>query len=230
MSQTNTNNNGVSNTNRNQNVARGRHGHQGGSGGRGRSGHSSNRGNSSIAKYSCEGKMKDGCLSNLTITESTHQATQYNKSDDDGLSHKPYNKMVVAVKSLHNFSNSKPSNPHTFKEELKIKYNVMLAIVRKFPNRTGVMEQFIKVEISSLTWANYCTMTPANQLIWEEKLDAQNKTVLLLMNPKNHNAKKDLRLIYAQGNHSAYPETVESMARFLSLQYNIKTVNNPCNK
>ena len=36
--------------------------------------------------------------------------------------------------------------------------------------------------------------------------------------------------IHTQGNHSAYPENVESMARFLSLQYNIKTVNNPRDK
>ena len=73
-------------------------------------------------------------------------------------------------------------------------------------------------------------MTPANQLIWEEKLDAQNKAILLLMNSKNDNAKKDLRLAYAQGKRSAYLLTVESIARFLLLQYNIKTVNNPCNK
>ena len=52
----------------------------------------------------------------------------------------------------------------------------------------------------------------------------------LLMDPKNYNAKKDLLLAYTQGNHSAYPETVESMVRFLSLQYNTKTVNNTCNK
>ena len=61
-------------------------------------------------------------------------------------------------------------------------------------------------------------------------MDAQNKALLLLMNPKNNNAKKDLRLAYAQGNRSAYLVTVESMARFLSLQYNIKTLNNTCDK
>ena len=54
--------------------------------------------------------------------------------------------------------------------------------------------------------------------------------MLLLMNLKNVNAKKYLSLAYTQGNHSAYPETVESMARYLLLQYNIKTVNNPRNK
>ena len=80
MSQTNTNTRG-SNTNRNQNAARGRQ-DQGGSGGQGRCGCISDRGNSSIAKYSFEGKMKDGCLSKLTITESANRAIQYKKITD----------------------------------------------------------------------------------------------------------------------------------------------------
>ena len=37
------------------------------------------------------------------------------KSDDGGLSYKTY-KVVVAVKSLHNFTNPKPDDPHGFKE------------------------------------------------------------------------------------------------------------------
>ena len=41
-------------------------------------------------------------------------------SDDGGLSFKPY-KNVVVVKSLNNFINAKPNDPHGFKEELKIK-------------------------------------------------------------------------------------------------------------
>ena len=79
MSQTNTNtNNGSGNTNRNQISGRGRWG-QGGPGGRGRGGCGNNRGNNSIAKYSFEGKMKDGPISKLIITETGHRATQYKK-------------------------------------------------------------------------------------------------------------------------------------------------------
>ena len=37
---------------------------------------------SSITKSSFEGKMKDGCLSKLTITKSGHQATQHKKVVD----------------------------------------------------------------------------------------------------------------------------------------------------
>ena len=77
MSHTTTNT-GDGNTSRNKKSARdGRD--QGGFGGQGHSGCSSNRGNSSIAKYLFEGKMKDGCLSKLTITESANRAIQYKK-------------------------------------------------------------------------------------------------------------------------------------------------------
>ena len=54
--------------------------------------------------------------------------------------------------------------------------------------------------------------------------------MLLLMNSKNNNAKKDICLAYSQGNKSAYPVNVESMVRYLSLMYNMKKVNNPRNK
>ena len=78
MSQTNTNTNtGAGNTNRNHNAGRGGRG-QGGSGGRGRGGCGNNRGKT-VAKYSFEGKMKDGPLSKLTITKGGQRATQFKK-------------------------------------------------------------------------------------------------------------------------------------------------------
>ena len=78
MSQTNTNTNtGASNTNHNHNAGRGGRG-RGGSGGRGRGGCGNDCG-MTVAKYSFEGKMKDGPLSKLTITKSGQQATQYKK-------------------------------------------------------------------------------------------------------------------------------------------------------
>ena len=39
------------------------------------------------------------------------------------------------------------------------------------------------------------------------------------MNSKNELAKKDLRLAYSQGNNTAYPPNIESMARYLSTQH-----------
>ena len=78
MSQTNINTNtGAGNTNRNHNAGRGGR-DQGGSGGRGRGGLGNDPGKT-IAKYSFEGKMKDGPLSKLTITKGGQQATQYKK-------------------------------------------------------------------------------------------------------------------------------------------------------
>ena len=82
MSQTNTNtNNGSGNTNRNQISGRGGRG-QGGSGGKGRGGRRCDCRNNSIAIYSFKGKMKDGCISKITITETGHRATQYKKIID----------------------------------------------------------------------------------------------------------------------------------------------------
>ena len=39
------------------------------------------------------------------------------------------------------------------------------------------------------------------------------------MNSKNKLAKKNLRLAYSQGNNTAYPSNIKSMARYLSTQY-----------
>ena len=78
MSQTNTNTNtGAGNTNYNHNAGRGGRG-RGGSGGRGCGGRGNDHGKT-VAKYSFEGKMKDGPLSKLTITKGGQRATQYKK-------------------------------------------------------------------------------------------------------------------------------------------------------
>ena len=119
-------------------------------------------------------------------------------SDNEGLSFKPY-KNVVVVKSLNNFSNAKPNNPHGFKEELKIKYDDVLAVVEKFLNGTGPMLELLKAEAPPLDWDDSCTLLVAEQLVWEVRGDASTKAMLLLMNTKNDNAKNDLRLSYPQG-------------------------------
>ena len=134
------------------------------------------------------------------------------------------------VKSLNNFSNAKPNDPHGFKEELKIKYDTVLAVVGKFLNGTGPMLELLKAEATPLDWDDYCAMDVADQETWEEKGDASTKAMLLLMNSKNDAAKKDLRLLYLQGNKTAYPGTTGSMARYLSTQDNNKVPNNPCDE
>ena len=75
MSQTNTHtNNGQ---NRYQNAGRGGRGR--GPNGSGRGDCRNDRGNKSIAKYSFKGKMKDGPISELTITETEHRPSPFKK-------------------------------------------------------------------------------------------------------------------------------------------------------
>ena len=136
----------------------------------------------------------------------------------------------MAVKSFNNFTNANPNDPHGFKEELKIKYNAVLAVVRKFLNGTGPMIVLLAAEATPLDWDDYCVMATADQELWEAKGDASTKAMLLLMNSKNDAAKKDLRLSYSQGNKKAHPRTAKSMARYLLTQYNNKVPNNPRDK
>ena len=70
-----------------------------------------------------------------------------------------------------------------------------------------------------LDWARYYALSEANQLVWELRADALNQSILYLMNLKNKDAKKDLRLAYSQGNNIAYLSNIESMTRYLSTQY-----------
>ena len=80
MSQTNTNtNNGH---NRNQNSRRGGQG-RGVPNSSIRSDCHNGRGNKSIAKYSFEGKMKDGPISKLTSTKIGHRPSQFKKIRND---------------------------------------------------------------------------------------------------------------------------------------------------
>ena len=66
---------------------------------------------------------------------------------------------------MNNFTNAKPNDPHGFKEELKIKYDAVLAVVGKFPNGTGPMLELLKAEAAPLDWDDYCLMDDANQEI-----------------------------------------------------------------
>ena len=59
-------------------------------------------------------------------------------------------------------------------------------------------------------------MSVVYQIIWEERGDASTKVILSLLNSRNDNTKKDLRLSYSQGNKPAYPPTAKAMARYLS--------------
>ena len=122
-------------------------------------------------------------------------------SNDGGLLFRPY-KNVVVVKSLNNFSNAKPNDLHEFKEELKTKYDAILAVVRKFPNGTGPMLELLAAEVPALDWVAYYGMTVVNQEIWEAKGDTSTKAMLLLMNSKNDASKKDWPFVFTRKQNS----------------------------
>ena len=144
--------------------------------------------------------------------------TVYFGSNNGGLLFGPY-KQVRAMKLMNNYSNNKLYDPHGFKEEVKIKYDTVKTVAGRFPNRTIVTMELIGAVLPPIYWAGYSQLTPAKQLTWEVRGDNIIKPMLFLMNSKNDNAKKDLRLSYSQGNMTAYPPTIKSMARYLSTQY-----------
>ena len=82
------------------------------------------------------------------------------------------------MKSLHNFSNVKPNDPHGFKEELKIKFDAVLAVIWEFSNRAGPMLELLKAKTPSFIWVNYCAMDVVDQAMRKERGDASNKAIL----------------------------------------------------
>ena len=71
------------------------------------------------------------------------------------------------------------------------------------------MELLSRAQPAALDWAVYCALTPDEQLVWEHRADELNQSMLFLINSKNKNAKKDLRLAYSQGNNIAYPPNIK---------------------
>ena len=107
-------------------------------------------------------------------------------------------KGILAIKSLHNFINSRPENSNGYTEKLKVKYSATTAIAGKFPNGTGFLEYLLAKEAVPLSWNNYCALMEADCVIWEGKADELSKGVLLLENSKNEVVKKNLCLAFAR--------------------------------
>ena len=61
-------------------------------------------------------------------------------SDGGGLSYGPY-KQVVAVKSINNYTNNEPYDPHGFKEQVKIKYETTKVVAKKIPKWNGRFDE-----------------------------------------------------------------------------------------
>ena len=71
---------------------------------------------------------------------------------------------------MNNNSNAKPNDPHGFKEILKIKYDTVLAVVRKFPNGTGPMLELLKAEYPHWIWMIIVHLRPQNNLSGKKRV------------------------------------------------------------
>ena len=118
---------------------------------------------------------------------------------------------------LNTFTNNDPQDPHGFKEQVKIKFEATKAIVGRFPNGTAALTHLLSKAEPPLIWDQYCAMPEDNRLVWEQRVDALNQAMIYVMNSKNETARKDLRLAYSQGNHTAYPPDIKT-ALYLSTQ------------
>ena len=70
-------------------------------------------------------------------------------SKDGGLSFIPY-KQVVAAKLMNNYSNNKLHDSHGFKEGVKIKYDALKAVTRRFPKGTAAKSESLGVAIPAI--------------------------------------------------------------------------------
>ena len=75
------------------------------------------------------------------------------------------------MKQLNNNSNNKPNDPHGFKEEVKIKYNAVKEITRKFPNGTAAMMTLFAAVAPPLDRVAYYGLTPDKQLLGGKRGD-----------------------------------------------------------
>ena len=116
------------------------------------------------------------------------------------------------MKSTNNFSNNKPYDPYSYKEDIKIKYNSVKAIVRKFRNETAAMMALLAVTVPAFDWAGYCLLTPDKQLAWGKRSNELTEAMFYLINSKNKQAKKDLCLAYFHRNMTAYLPNIKAMA------------------
>ena len=135
--------------------------------------------------------------------------------DNGGLSYGPY-RQVVAIKSLNTYTNNNPNNPNGFKEQVKIKFKATKAIVGRFPNGTAALTHLLSKAEPALDRNDYCALPEEDRLVWEQRADTLNQSMIYLMSSKNENAKKDLLLAYSQGNYTVYPLDIEAAARYLS--------------
>ena len=83
---------------------------------------------------------------------------------------------------MNNYSNNKLHDSHGYKEEVKIKYDAVKAVVGRFPNGTAAIMELLGAKRPALDWVAYCVIPPADQLVWEVRGNDLNKARLFLIN------------------------------------------------
>ena len=101
----------------------------------------------------------------------------------------------------------------------------------RFPNGTATLMHLLGNAEPALDWDGHCALPADDWLDWERRADALTQGMIYIINSKNEIVKKDLRLAYSQGNHTAYPTDIELVAQYVITQYsNIKSGNQQRNK
>ena len=96
------------------------------------------------------------------LIEFLNQLHTFFWSDNSSLSFGPY-KQVIVVKLMNNYSNNKPDDPYGFKEEVKIKHDVVKAVASRFLNGTAAMMKLLSGEAPPIDWDDYCQLTLSNK-------------------------------------------------------------------
>ena len=132
---------------------------------------------------------------------------------------------IITTNHYLTFSNSKPSDPHYFKEELKTKFQATLAIANRFPNGTMYMEEMLRRHVDKagkekpLTLEHYFKMPAEEKAFWENKGNKLNMSMLILLNSKNEPMKHELSIAYSQGSTDCYPLDHDGMTHLAATQY-----------
>ena len=93
---------------------------------------------------------------------------------------------------MNTYTNNNVNDPHDFKEQVKIKYEVTKAIVGRFPNETATLTHLLSKAEPASNWDSYCAVPIAGHLEWETRANSLSQTMIDIMNSKNAIAKKDL--------------------------------------
>ena len=108
----------------------------------------------------------DYCQAGNLIKFLKRVCTVFFRSDNRGLSFRPY-KQVVAVRLMNNYSNNKPHEPYDFKKAVKTKYDAVKEVARRFSNKTTGMMEWLGAVVAPIDRARYYQLTPDKQLTWE---------------------------------------------------------------